>query len=249
MIRQLLFFPDKTHYEKPADYQFDFDDVTIQAPNAELHGWFLKAEKEKAVLYFLHGNAGNISHRLYKAKGWVERGFSVLLLDYRGYGKSSGEIEDGEDIVRDAEAGLDFLLHKMNRKLSNLIFYGESLGTYAMVRLACRHKAAAVILEAPFTSFVDIGKIHYPQAPSFLLKGFEFSSEEYISKIRAPLFILHGTEDEICPYEMSGILIDKAPEPKALFTIPNGAHNDLPMTAGDDYWQKPFEFISKYLTV
>lgn len=246
MIRQLIFFPEKTHYEKPRDYGFDAEDVEISLPGAKLHGWFLKAPDEKAVLYFLHGNAGNISHRLYKAKGWVERNISVFLLDYRGYGKSSGEINEGEDIVRDAEAGLDFLKSR-GYTMQQIIFYGESLGTYAMVRLSERHKAAAVVLEAPFTSFVDIGRIHYPQAPSFLLKGFEFASADHIANIKPPMFILHGTLDEICPYEMAGELMEKAPEPKALFTIPNGAHNDLPNTAGDDYWEKPYEFVTKYL--
>lgn len=246
MIRSLIFFPEKTHYEKPQDYGFDSEDVFLDAPGARLHGWFLKAAREQAVLYFLHGNAGNISHRLYKAKGWADRGVSVFLLDYRGYGKSTGEITAGEDILRDAEAGLHYLMQDKKKDLKKIVFYGESLGSYAMTRLACKHKAAATVLEAPFTSFAALGRLHYPQAPSFLMKGFEFANEDYIAKIQTPLFILHGTQDEICPYEMAGELIDKAPEPKALFTIPGGTHNDLPNAAGEDYWEKPYEFVSKF---
>ena len=250
MITTMIFFPDKTHYEFPADYGFKHEDVSFQtADGVKLHGWFLEAAKARGAILFFHGNAGNISGRLYKAKGWVERGFSVFLMDYRGYGLSEGKIEHGDDILRDAHASLDWLVKAKNIPLSKIVLYGESLGTYPAIRLGAENKTAAVVLEAPFTSFMDLGRLHYSLIPGLqiLLKDFEFLNQDWILKLKAPLFILHGTRDEICPYAMGEKLFDEAPEPKGFLSIENGAHNDLPMIAGQDYWDKPFQFLERHL--
>ena len=247
MISSMIFFPEKTLYEKPADYRYKWEDVEfITSDRLKLHGWFLTtAKQEKGVILFLHGNAGNISHRLFKVKGWIERGFSIFLIDYRGYGKSEGKIEHEDDLVRDAAAALAWLRDVKKVPLSKIIFYGESIGSAPAIRLGSEHDAAAVILEAPFTSFVDLARTHYPFVPEMLLKDFEFSNINHIAELKAPLFILHGTRDEICPYAMAGELFERAPEPKGFFSIPNGSHNDLPISAGEDYWEQPFQFLKK----
>jgi uncharacterized protein len=246
MITSMIFFPDKTFYEKPEGYGFKYEEVRISsAEGVSLFGWFLfpKTEPSKGAVLFLHGNAGNISGRLYKAKGWTERGYSVLLIDYRSYGKSTGEIRRGEDIVEDSIASFDWLIKTKKVPPSQIIVYGESLGSHPAIRLGTLYKLASVILEAPFTSFYDLGKLHYPFVPEQLIKDFEFSNIQWIEKLKSPLFILHGTQDEICPYAMAGELFDRAPEPKGFLSIPNGTHNDLPAIAGEDYWQKPVEFV------
>ena len=252
----MIFFPEKEFYEKPADYGFKSEDVFVQtADGIRLHGWFLeppadRPELERSirpVLLFFHGNAGNISHRLFKVKGWIERGFSVFLIDYRGYGKSEGEINHREDVERDAEAVFRWLHEGRKTQLSRILLYGESLGTFPALGLAVKFKAAALILEAPFTSFYELARLHYPFVPKSILKDFEFSNLAAIEEIKTPLFILHGMRDEICPYEMAGELFEKAPEPKVLFSVPEGMHNDLCMAAGEGYWQKPAEFVKKYL--
>ncbi|MBI3306597.1 MAG: alpha/beta fold hydrolase [Candidatus Omnitrophica bacterium] len=250
MITSMIFFPEKTHYEFPADYGFQHDDVSFQtADGVKLHGWFLEARNSRGAILFFHGNAGNISGRLYKAKGWVERGFSVFLIDYRGYGLSDGEIKQGDDILRDAHAALEWLVKSKKFSLFQIVLYGESLGTYPAIRLGAENKTAAVILEAPFTSFVDLGRLHYSLIPGMqlLLKEFAFPNQEWVSKLQAPLFILHGTRDEICPYAMGEKLFEQAPEPKGFLSIENGAHNDLPMIAGEDYWEKPFQFLERQM--
>lgn len=250
MISSMIFFPEKTFYEKPEDYKFQYENVSLQtADHISLHGWWIvspAAKKIGAILY-LHGNAGNISNRLYKIKGWVDRGFDVLLLDYRGYGKSAGKITNQEDVVKDAHAGLSWMQETKKISASKTVLYGESLGTYPAIRLAGEGISGAVVLEAPFTSFIELGRLHYPFVPSQLIAAFAFPNIDHIANVKAPLFILHGTNDEICPYNMAGELFEKAPEPKGFLTIPNGTHNDLPMSGGEDYWQKPFEFVTKHL--
>lgn len=246
MIRSMLFFPEKYFYEKPEDYGLLAEDVFFQtADRVRLHGWFLKTPAPSSrFLLFFHGNAGNISGRLQKAKGWVELGFSVLLVDYRGYGRSEGMIERGEDILTDARAAWEYLSSGDDVQI---ILYGESLGTHPAIVLAGEQKAAGLVLEAPFTSFVDLASVHYPFVPKGLLKNFEFSNLGPIEKIQCPLFILHGTQDKICPFTMARKLFEKAPAPKEFLEIPGGTHNDLPSAAGRDFWQKPFEFIAKNL--
>ncbi len=244
----MMFFPETHFYEKPQDYHFDYEDVALTTEDdIQLHGWYLRAKEEKAVLLFLHGNAGNISNRLSKAKGWVDRGFSVLLLDYRGYGKSKGKILGEGDVIQDSEAALQWLMQDKKVPLRKLIFYGESLGTHPALQLGAAGEAAAVILEAPFTSFTELAKIHYPFIPEMILKDFSFSNRDSIAKLKTPLFILHGTRDSICPYSMAEELFKKAPNPKEFLSVPNGDHNDLPISAGEDYWEKPVRFIEKYL--
>ncbi len=248
MIESMIFFPEKTFYEKPQDYGFTFEEVKIKTKDgrAELFGWYLPCtgETPKPALLFFHGNAGNIGNRLYKVKGWIERGFNVFLIDYRGYGKSTGTIEHQDDILQDAQSSLSWLCEKKGIPAAQIVLYGESLGSYPALCLGGQHAVAAVILEAPFSSLFDVAKTHYPFVMPFMMQNFQFQNMEQAPKLRAPLFILHGTEDEICPYAMAGELFEKAPEPKGFLTIPGGHHNDLPIAAGDDFYQKPYEFIA-----
>ena len=233
MITSMIFFPEKTFYERPENYGLVHEDVSFQTQDGvQLHGWYLKGPPEKGVLLFFHGNAGNISGRIYKAEGWVKRGFSVFLVDYRGYGKSEGRIDHQEDVVKDAEAALSWLREVKRIPDSKIVLYGESLGSHPAIRLAVREKFAGLILEAPYTSFVDLGKLHYPLVPSSLVADFAFPNKDYIGQLQTPLFIVHGTEDEVCPYAMSGELFEHAPSPKEFFTVTGGAHNDLPIKSG-----------------
>ncbi|OGW78526.1 MAG: hypothetical protein A2Z83_04160 [Omnitrophica bacterium GWA2_52_8] len=259
MIRSMIFFPGKDFYEVPEQYGLKYENVTfLTGDGVELFGWYLHAKPvvkpvfadgDKAVLLYFHGNAGNISGRLSKARGWTERGVPVFLMDYRGYGQSQGEIRHQDDILKDAEAAVCLLKEKKGIPQSGIILYGESLGSYPAVRLACENSFRAVVLEAPYTSFTALSEKHYGMLPGFmresLLRNFTFPNEDWIGKLRTPLFILHGTRDDVCPYDMGETLFMRAPDPKGFFPVPEGAHNDLPMKAGEAYWDKPCEFIKK----
>jgi dipeptidyl aminopeptidase/acylaminoacyl peptidase len=241
----MIFFPEQKLYEKPADYGMAFEDAWVPAdPGVTLHGWYLKAGAEKGVLLFFHGNAGNIANRLYKAKGWIELGFSVFLVDYRGYGQSTGKIRHENDVYRDARAALEWLRNEKKVPPGRIVLYGESLGSAPAVRLASEERFAALILEAPFTSFVDLARVHYPFVGEWMMKDFRFSNLEWAASLKTPLFIMHGTHDEICPYEQSEQLFENAPEPKGFFSIPGGTHNDLPVSAGENYWAQPYQFVT-----
>lgn len=246
MVTSLLFFPEKDFYALPKDYGLSEEEVFFTTQDSvKLHGWFFSAPQSKAVLLFFHGNAGNISGRLHKAKGWVERGISVFLVDYRGYGKSEGSIKEGEDLLEDARSALKWLEEKKGASSQEIILYGESVGSYPAIALAREKKFAGLVLEAPFTNVLELARKHYSWVPDFLLKDFLMRNEDAIPQVQAPVFILHGDQDEICPVEFGGRLYELAPSPKEFYVVQGGHHNDLPDVARDHYFEYPFRFISE----
>lgn len=244
ILTSFIFFPEKGFWMTPEDAGLASEDVICATEDGvTLHGWFLQAGEPKATLLFFHGNAGNISGRLFKAKGWVERGVSVLLLDYRGYGRSGGKITKESDLFLDAEAALHWLKVKKRIPPDGVILYGESIGSAPAIELATRQKFKGLILEAPFSSLRELAKKHYPWFPAAWLGDFQFANEEKMPRILAPTFILHGTADEICPYGMGQKLFEKAPQPKDFLAIDGGTHNDLLEKGGAAYFDRPYQFL------
>ncbi len=255
MVASLIFFPTKEYTALPKDYaELKSEVVEIQTSGGvKLVGWYLPYPKvaeetfrTNTTIYLLHGNAGNIGDRLFKAREWIHRGYSVFLLDYRGYGQSEGKITSEEDLYQDARAGLKWLREVKKKDNKNIVLYGESIGCAPVIQLAVEDKQDffAVILEAPFTSLPAVTKVHYSFIPTVILGGFQFDNLEKISKVKTPVFVIHGEDDEICPFEMGKELFNKAAvEPKEFFEIPNGHHNDLPDVAGNEFYDRPNKFL------
>ena len=243
MIASMIFFPVREFSMTPESAGLQAEDVWCETQDGiQIHGWWIEARSSDTCLLFFHGNADNISSRLPKAKEWVARGVSVFLVDYRGYGKSKGEVKTGNDLLRDGEAALQWLSEKKGFKHSQIILYGESIGAVPAIDLGCNNQLRAIILEAPFTSVKELAKKHYGIAPDILLKDFLMDNESLIAKLRSPLFILHGTEDEIVPFEMGKALFEKAPNPKQFFAIEGARHNDIDSVGGDEFFERPFQF-------
>ncbi len=246
MIASLIFFPTQEYSALPSDYGLISEDVSLRTEDGvTLAGWYLKAPESEKTIYLLHGNAGNIADRLFKAAEWVKRGYSVFLLDYRGYGASEGKIESENDLYADARAGLVWLRNQKKLSNSEIVLYGESIGTAAMVELASKEHFFTLILESPFTSFKEVTKVHYPFVPDFLLNSFEFDNKNKIQNIDTPVFIIHGKEDEICPWVMGEALYERVKAPKQMFSVPRGHHNDLPDLAGAEFYEKPIQFLNQ----
>ena len=246
MVSSLLFFPEKNFYDLPKNYQLSEEDIFLTTDDeVRLHGWFFEASPSRATVLFFHGNAGNISGRIFKAKGWVERGISVFLVDYRGYGKSEGKIQKGTDLITDARAALRWLETERKIPAEKMILYGESIGSYPASTLAREKKFAGLVLEAPFTTILDLARRHYGWVPEVLLRDFMMKNQEAIAEVKAPIFILHGNQDEVCPFEQGVRLYELAPSPKEFYGIPEGHHNDLPEVAGSAYFDYPYQFLAR----
>lgn len=246
IVTSFLFFPEKGHYAQPVDIGLTESDVFLTTQDGvRLHGWFFEAPHPKATLLFFHGNAGNISGRLFKAKGWVDREVSVFLVDYRGYGKSEGRIDRGGDLLEDARGALRWLEEEKKIPSGKIILYGESIGSYPATHLAREKKFAGLILEAPFTTLAELAHTHYGWVPEAALKDFQMNNQEAIGRAQAPVFILHGKEDEVCPFRFGERLYELAPSPKEFQAVQGGHHNDLPELTGPSYFENPYRFVAK----
>lgn len=252
MIASMIFFPVREFSARPEDFGLQAEEVWCETEDKiRLHGWFFPTDGKTSpgtpslCLLFFHGNADNISIRLPKAEAWTKRGVSVLLIDYRGYGKSEGKIEKGDDLLKDGRAAVQWLNNEKGYSAKQTVLYGESIGAVPAIDLAVHEPFKAVILEAPFTSLKEMAKRHYGFVPDFLIQDFLMDNEAKISSLRSPLFILHGTEDEIVPFEMGKRLFDKAPEPKSFLAIENARHNDISMVGGADFFEAPYRFAVK----
>lgn len=224
---QLLFFPSADHIMTPRDMGLSFQDVRIPTSDGErLHGWMIPAlndEEPEGTILFFHGNAGNISSRVPLARGLAELGYDVFLLDYRGYGKSTGRPTE-KGLYNDAQAAWQYLTTDRSVRGKNIVIYGRSLGGGPAAWLATQVQARALVLESTFTSVPDIAAHHYPFLPVRWLSRTRFDTESRIARIDMPVHIIHGRNDEVVPFEHGEALYASAHSPKT-FTATGDSHN------------------------
>jgi hypothetical protein len=210
----------------------------LTSDGVRLHAWLVRAPQASLVTLYLHGNAGNLTHRVLPIREITAAGSSVLMLDYRGYGKSGGSPSE-HGLYADADAAYLYLLdHGYSAR--HIVLQGESLGTAVVVDLASRKECAGVGLEAAFTSGRDVANTVLPVIGPLLFRGFDSKSK--IANIRAPMLFFHGDRDEIIPLKLGRRLFETAPEPKHFIEIPGAGHNDLVETAGSAYRERLHEF-------
>jgi fermentation-respiration switch protein FrsA (DUF1100 family) len=215
----------------------------LTSDGVRLHAWWVMAPQASLVTLYLHGNAGNVTYRFLQIREITAAGSSVLMLDYRGYGKSGGSPSE-HGLYADADAAYRYLLD-CGYGAQHIVLQGESLGTAVAVDLASRKECAGVVLEAAFTSGRDVAKTVLPFIGPLVFRGFDSKSK--IGKIRAPLLFLHGERDEIIPLKLGRSLFEAAPEPKWFIEVPGAGHNDLVETAGSSYRERLHEFYGQIL--
>lgn len=216
--RSMMYFPAGDLPPAPAL----FAEARLRtADGLELVAWEAPPAPGMPVLVYLHGNGGNIAGRVFKARPFVEAGYGVLLVSWRGYGGNPGAPSEA-GLLADGRAALD---HVEGR--GPVVLFGESLGSGVAVPLAAEREVAALILEAPFASAVDVGAEHYWYLPVRLLMKDRFDSLAVIDRVRAPLLIVHGERDAVTPASQGRKLLAAANEPKRGVFLPAAGHNDL----------------------
>ncbi len=209
-------------------------DVWLRASDGtRVHAWWIAAQAGTSgpVTLHLHGNAGNITHRDLTARHIVKAGSSVLLLDYRGYGRSEGKPGE-QGLYRDAAAAYDWIMTQGFRP-EQIVLHGESLGSGVAVNLASTKPCAGVVLEAPFTSIGAVAGKVVPVLGPLLVRGYDSLSR--IRNVRVPVLIVHGETDEIIPYAMGQRLFEAANEPKQVWSVQEAGHNALHITGGPEF--------------
>lgn len=246
-VRQpkMLYFPTKEIEQTPAAIGLLFDEVTVKtADGVNIAAWFIPAPDARAVLLFCHGNGGNISHRLDSIRIFHDLGLSVLVFDYRGYGRSEGEPTE-KGTYLDAEAAWEYLVKDKGIDSARIVIFGRSLGSAVAAELAMRRKAGALIIESGFTSIPDIGRKYYPHMPVSLITRFHYATIDKVSSLALPKLFIHSPSDEIIPYDHGLRLFDKAAEPKEFLQL-RGDHNEGFLLSGELYINGLQQFISKY---
>jgi len=242
-IESQIFFPDPYLLGGPADYGLEFEDVWFQAAGGvRLHGWLIPAPGSGALLLFCHGNAGNISHRLDNIRRLHDRGLSVFIFDYRGYGRSEGRITE-KGFYLDCEAAYEIARQQAEGARARLVIFGRSLGGIAAVHLAASRPCAGVILESAFTHMAAMAEVHFP-VPLFKQRLRErLNSLDKIRFITAPILFFHGDRDTIVPINLGRELYDAARAAKEFVVISGADHNDTYLVGGDSYFDKFMSFI------
>lgn len=241
-----IYFPQRTLEATPAEFGLAYEEVGFAAADhTRLHGWYIPGQPERPLLLFFHGNAGNISHRLYNLRQLHGLGLNLFIFDYRGYGQSTGKASEA-GTYSDARGALAWLTGR-GWTPGRMVYFGRSLGAAVAVQLALEEPPAGLILETPFTSIAAMGRHHYPLLSLLLGSLIEarYDNLAKIEQVRSPLLILQGDRDRIVPPAMARELFERANQPKTWYLIPGAGHNDTYTVADEEYWSAWSAFLSR----
>lgn len=221
---KLLYQPRAAVEATPVQAGLPFTETWLQAADGpRLQAWLIPNASTSPVILLCHGNGGNIGHRLLKAKLLRKAGASVLLFDYRGYGRSEGKPSEAGTYA-DGEAAYSWLRAR-GVPDSRIVFYGESLGAAVAIDLATRHRVAGLIVESAFTSALDMGERLFPHLPVSRMIRYRYDNLAKIPRVLTPVLVMHSPDDEIVPFAMGERLFSAAPDPKTFVEL-RGTHNE-----------------------
>ena len=227
------FHPAREVDKTPAEVNLPYEDVRITTADGErIAGWFIPASasgtdgvsSRQRVLLFFHGNAGNISHRLSSLLIFHELGLAQLIIDYRGFGESSGSPSvNGTKL--DARAAWEWLLREKGYSPEQVIIFGRSLGGGVAASLAAETEPAGLIMESTFISLKEVAKHMFPMMPVGLLLPQDYDTVANLEKMHIPVLFIHSPDDEVVPFAQGKALYDNYKGPGRFLQI-TGAHNN-----------------------
>jgi uncharacterized protein len=223
---KLIFFPFKEYDATPANLGIEFEEVTLATHAGDsICSWSCRTSPQpRIVILFLNGNAGNMSHRLERLPMAKALNADILLVDYPGYGRSTGKPSE-QSLNAAALAGYQYLVSQKGVEPSRIILYGESIGSSAALHLASQERVGGVVVESGFTSLAEVGSSHYGWLPVKYLLKYRFPSRDYIKQIGCPVLVSHSSQDDVTPFSMGEELFELAAEPKRFVRL-SGGHND-----------------------
>jgi hypothetical protein len=209
-----------------------------------LHGWFLPAPSRRAAphtLLFLHGNAGNVSHRSASVAIFRELGLDQLIIDYRGYGQSEGRPSE-TGLYRDASAAWRWLTGSRGIAPADVVVFGRSLGGAVATELAARVRPGALIVESSFTDVPSMARLHHPLLARFVPLRYRFPSAANLARVQSPVLVLHSPDDGIVPFAHGRALHAAAPGPKRFVELVGG-HNEGFLSSQPHYQEALAAFL------
>lgn len=254
---RLIFQPTPTIAKTPDAFNIPYQEVWLPVKTRsrkieKLHGWWLPAANPQSLgtLLYLHGRGLNIGANINQSYRFRQLGFSVLLIDYRGYGRSQGSFPSEARIYEDAETAYNYLVKQRQLSSREIFLYGHSMGGAVAVELAIAHpESAGLIVQSSFTSMLDMVERYSIMRlfPVRLLLTQKFDSLTKVKLLRIPVLFAHGTADPLIPSGMSKQLYAASPEPKKILLVPNAKHNNGDLFFNiSEYRQTIVEFADKY---
>jgi hypothetical protein len=223
----------------------------VAEDGVKLHGWLCSPHREKApdmvhtpgemVLLWFHGNAGNVTDRYDMIRALMRIPIRVLIVDYRGYGKSEGRPTEG-GLYQDARAAWGYLTSERHIPPDRIVLLGKSLGGAVAIDLATQVNPAGLIVQSSFTSVLEMARTLIPFLPGFLLRT-KMDSINKIPRVTCPKLFIHSPADEIVPYRLGRRLLAAAADPKQFHEVPGAPHNETYIAGGDGYIDALRSFI------
>jgi pimeloyl-ACP methyl ester carboxylesterase len=254
---RFIFFPSKFIETRPDSFHLDYQEVWLPVKTGvnqseRMYCWWLPAPKTRlGVLLYLHGNGINMGANIAYARQFLQLGFSVLTIDYRGYGLSEGGFPTESRVYEDAAAAWDYLVRERKVEPHQIFIYGHSLGGAIAIDLAVRHPdAAGLIVESSFTSIRQMvdRRGQFWMFPVDLLLTQRFDSIDKVRSLSVPVLFIHGTADTVVPSVMSQQLYAATPAFKQLLLVPGAGHNNVMEVAGSQYLQTVQNFVRQVRT-
>ncbi|MBK1882894.1 alpha/beta hydrolase [Luteolibacter pohnpeiensis] len=249
---RLFYLPTHDEPATPATWGFKYEDVQFDSRDGtRLHGWFLPArgKVDKGTIVFSHGNAGSMGHHLGFVMWLVEAGYDVFTYDYRGFGKSAGQV-DRRGMLDDVQAAFAYVSERPGVDPHRIISFGHSLGgAKSITALAEKHIPGlrAVIVDGAFASYKSMALIVGGQIGANIVSD-DWAPENFISKIApVPLLVVHGDQDEVVPVSQGLRLFELAHEPKTLFEVKDGHHGDSLLRDDGAYRQRLLDWLAKVM--
>ncbi len=254
---RLIFKPSSLVTLTPAEEQLEYEEVWLSAegklsPGRGLHGWWLPGLPGTLydyglTLLYLHGNGENIGSNLGLAHRYQRMGFNVLLVDYRGYGRSSGPFPNEQRVYEDAIAAYRYLTETREIPPQQLWLFGHSLGGAIAIELSMQRPAAGLIVQSTFSSMIAAVEFtgQYNWVPVNWILTQRFDSIAKVPHLTVPVLYIHGLQDETTIAAMSEHLYEISPVPKRLWLVPEAAHNNVAETAGSEYFTRVEMFVQQ----
>lgn len=243
---RMLYLPDAAGPSlnvTPASAGLEFDDIRLTADDGVgIHGWYIPGESTRTILFF-HGNGGDISHRLQTIQQLHSLGWSIFIIDYRGYGKSGGQTTE-QGMYLDATAAWQYLTEKRGLESDDIVVQGRSLGGSVASWLAAEKQPAGLIVESSFTSVVDVARNFYWWLPVELMTRYKHPTQTHVAGVECPILIVHSRDDRLIPYQHGEALFAVASEPKTMLTI-RGGHNDSFSMDEENYLRGVRRFLTE----
>jgi len=239
----MVFFPIKDLHDAPGNWGMNYENVTLTTRDekAQLHGWYIPVRDATRTILFFHGNAGNISQRGDSVKIFHALGVNVFIIDYRGYGSSTGNPSE-QGIYDDARSAWDYLINDRKISPNTIIIFGRSLGGVVATQLASEVPAAGLIVESSFSSARDIARHLMPYLSYLVYLRFNLDAEGTIRKVRIPVLVMHSPADDIIPFRLGKKIFDAANEPKTFQEL-RGNHNSGFVDSQPEYQQTLLQFV------